>query len=96
MDPIIVECPHCHLCVEIVEINCAIFRHGIFMETGEQIDPHLPKELCDKYVAENRIYGCGKPFRICKNTNTIKIKNKLNTTDNTDTNPYVAIICDYI
>lgn len=29
MDPIIVECPHCHLCVEIVEINCAIFRHGI-------------------------------------------------------------------
>jgi DNA-directed RNA polymerase II subunit RPB1 len=26
---ILVTCPHCHLLVEIEQVNCAIFRHGI-------------------------------------------------------------------
>ena len=45
------ECPHC----KIVEVNCAIFRCGIY----KQIPPHLSKE-CDAIV--DKIYGCGKPF----------------------------------
>ena len=31
--------------------------------TGEQINPHELKELCDLYI-KNKIYGCGKPFEI--------------------------------
>jgi hypothetical protein len=60
----ILKCPHCNEYVVIQEINCAIFRHGILKNNGLQIDPHSSKELCDYYVRENKIYGCGKPFRI--------------------------------
>jgi len=60
----IIECPHCKDSVEIVKLNCRIFRHGVFINTGKQMNPHASKEKCDKYVAEKRIYGCGKPFQI--------------------------------
>jgi hypothetical protein len=62
------ECPHCKeiLIVNTTEINCGIFRHGVFIETGEQINPHETKVNCDKFVEENKIYGCGKPFEIIK------------------------------
>ena len=63
---ILVHCPHCQFPIQIMsnEINCAIFRHGTFKNNGEQMDPHTPKELCDKYAEDNLIYGCGKPFKL--------------------------------
>lgn len=66
-DNLMVQCPHCNDYVLILEINCAIFRHGILKQNEKQIDPHSPKELCDYYVANNLIYGCGKPFKIVIN-----------------------------
>lgn len=57
-------CPHCGGEVQILSINCGIFRHAIFKENGKQLDPHAPKELCDRVVEENLVYGCAKPFRI--------------------------------
>lgn len=60
----IIECPHCQLFVEIVELNCRIFRHGVYKSTGKQINPHAAKSECDKLVAKNLIYGCGKPFKV--------------------------------
>jgi hypothetical protein len=60
----IVICPHCKDYVLIDKINCAIFRHGIFKKNGKQINPHTSKDLCDKYIKNNLIYGCGKPFKI--------------------------------
>ena len=62
-EPILV-CPTCGDYVIIRKINCGIFRHGILKENGKQIDPHANKDLCDYYIRENKIYGCGKPFRI--------------------------------
>lgn len=62
----IVECPHpdCKQTIEVVEMNCRIFRCGVFKHDFKQIDPHLPKEQCDKLVADGVIYGCGRPFQI--------------------------------
>jgi len=60
----IIQCPHCKTPIYIAEINCGIFRHGVFKDSGEQIPPHSLKSECDRYVSENLIYGCGKPFRI--------------------------------
>jgi hypothetical protein len=60
----IIECPHCKEFIEIIELNCKIFRHGVFIDSGIQISPHASKDECDKYVAEDKIYGCGKPFQI--------------------------------
>lgn len=58
----IIECPHCHLLVSIIEINCKIFRHGIYKNNGLQMNPHASKEECDKLISQDLIYGCGKPF----------------------------------
>lgn len=62
----IVSCPHCGGQIEIVEINCAIFRHAYFKKNMEQIPPHAPKEECDELVAQGKIFGCGGPFRLVK------------------------------
>jgi hypothetical protein len=60
----IVVCPNCNDYVIIKELNCGIFRHGILKTTGEQIDPHSSKDVCDMFVLNDLIYGCSKPFRI--------------------------------
>ena len=61
---IIVSCPHCSQLIEIVELNCCIFRCGIYQENGEQLPPHLPKIECDRLAENGLIYGCGKPFLV--------------------------------
>lgn len=60
------KCPHCHQDVILYrsEINCRIYRHGIFRSNLQQIDPHSSQEQCRNYVEQNLIYGCGKPFRV--------------------------------
>ena len=63
---IFLSCPHCNLFVHIEQINCGIFRHGVFIKTKEQIPPHLSKEKCDELFKNKKIYGCGKPFQIIK------------------------------
>lgn len=61
-----IKCPHCEEYVIIEQINCAIFRHGVFKSGMIQINPHLSKLDCDNLVENNLIYGCGKPFRLVK------------------------------
>jgi len=62
---LICHCPYpdCNIGIEIIEINCAIFRCGIYKD-GKQIDPHLSKEQCDKLKIEDKIWGCGRPFKL--------------------------------
>ena len=84
MDGLItVECPHCSLLIEVErkEINCGIFRHGIYKSNLKQIDPHASRYVCDELVKANLIFGCGKPFRLSRDPIT---------------GIYKAEICDYI
>lgn len=60
---IYVECPHCQGMVQISQINCGIFRHGV-LKNGVQVDPHAPEEVCRNLFEKEQIYGCGKPFRL--------------------------------
>ena len=59
------NCPHCDLLCQVPEneIKCKIFRHAIFKENMKNVDPHASKEICDSWVKEDKIYGCGKPFK---------------------------------
>lgn len=77
------ECPHCELIVQVLEkeLNCLIFRHGILKNNNTQINPHLSQNECERLSNDNLIYGCGKPFRLLKNT---------------DNEIYRVEICDYI
>ena len=77
---IIVLCPHCDGTVVVEQLNCQIFRHGVYKANGQQMNPHTPKEECDAAVEKERIYGCGKPFKVVLN----------------EESKYTAIICDYI
>ena len=70
--PFIVNCPHCNEFIIIEEINCKIFRHGVFRNNKMQIDPHSPKNICDYYIKNNLIYGCGKPFILTLNDGIYK------------------------
>ena len=63
-----VMCPHCnnHILIYVKDINCAIFRHGILKCNRQQIEPHAIKRICDDLAKNDKIYGCGKPFKITK------------------------------
>ena len=82
---IIITCPHCNCMIEVIELNCKIFRCGIYKSNFEQIDPHLNKEECDKLYTSGSIYGCSKPFMVI-----VKINEEDNITE------YESVICDYI
>jgi hypothetical protein len=58
-------CPHCEgsVIVHQQELNCRIFRHGVYLVNMQQMNPHTPKEECDRLTATNQIIGCGKPFQ---------------------------------
>lgn len=58
------ECPWCSGMIEVIELNCKIFRHGYYKKEKIQIPPHLNKEECEKLIQQDLIYGCGNPFTI--------------------------------
>lgn len=62
------QCPHCFLDIHVVknELNCCIFRHGVYKKTYKQVDPHLKKEMCDELVKKDLVIGCCKPFEVIK------------------------------
>ena len=66
--PFCVTCPHCSDIILIEQLNCRIFRHGILKSSGNQMDPHAPKEICDELIEKHKIYGCGMPFEIIDGT----------------------------
>lgn len=86
---IMVICPHCYedIIIQENEINCAIFRHGILKENYQQIPPHSTKQVCDMLAQRDLIYGCGKPFKLIKHSQTyVTYTGKR----------YSVEICDYI
>jgi len=60
-----VVCPHCGgwFRVKSTEVNCTIFRHAVRRDNFEMIPPHSSQETCERLVAEEQVYGCGKPIR---------------------------------
>jgi len=72
-EPILI-CPNCHEYIIIEKLNCGIFRHGIYKTNGQQIPPHSSKDICDKLIKQNTIYGCGKPFRVLIKDNKYEIE----------------------
>lgn len=73
---LIFTCPHCAAEVIVAknEIHCSIFRHGVLKGSFRQMDPHSPKETCDRLAQEGQIFGCGKPFRIVTENNVYSVE----------------------
>jgi len=60
----IIACPHCHEPIEIVALNCGIFRHGYLTSTRQQLNSHATKEIIATYRETGVLIGCGEPFRV--------------------------------
>ena len=60
----LVKCPHCLEDVIIQKMNCGVFRHGVYKDTGKQVNPHASQETCNKLIKKNLIYGCGQMFTL--------------------------------
>lgn len=75
-------CPYCDGAIIVLhnELNCRIFRHGVFLANGEPIPPHTSQVDCERFVAQNLIAGCGKPFRVVTQ----------------DDGSELAVVCEYI
>lgn len=58
----LITCPHCSEPVEILQINCRIFRHAVYKETMRQLSPHASREKCERLLEQKMVYGCAKPF----------------------------------
>ncbi len=67
------NCPHCNLMCQVhkTDIRCTIFRHAVYKKNSRFVDPHASKEQCEKWIINDLVYGCGKPFIF--DGNTVKI-----------------------
>lgn len=75
-DVLYFKCPHCLLDIHVMrnELNCCIFRHGVYKNSYKQVDPHLNKEMCDKLVKDNMVIGCCKPFEVINKNNKLYVQ----------------------
>jgi hypothetical protein len=69
----IITCLHCSEYIIIKKINCGIFRHGVLISNGRQINPYSDKKTCDNYIKKNKIFGCGKPYQVIKEGDEYKV-----------------------
>jgi hypothetical protein len=70
------KCPHCneYFVVNTNQINCAIFRHAVYRNNMQPINPHENKENCEMLINNGVVYGCAKPFRIINQNNTYTVE----------------------
>ena len=53
----LVLCPHCNVSIDPTQLNCKIYRCGVYKLNNEPINPHLEKVKCDELVLNNLING---------------------------------------
>jgi len=60
----LIQCLNCQVSiwVPVNQINCRIFRCGVYKADSQPIHPHLSKDECTRLVSENLIFGCGTAF----------------------------------
>lgn len=65
-DFLYIQCPQCkdYVQIERSQINCGIFRHAVYNETGQIVNPHMSEVECAILKADGKAYGCCKPFQI--------------------------------
>ena len=68
------ECPRCKVQIEVKEndINCKIFRCGVFKSNFLPIYPHLSLIECEKLIEQDKIYGCGASLELVDKNIVVK------------------------
>ena len=65
----ILTCPHCQDFILILEedLGCRVFRHATYKSdttSNQNVNPHASERELEFLLANNLIYGCGKPFLV--------------------------------
>ena len=91
---LVLNCPRCEIGIEISasELNCKIFRCGVYKHTYQQINPHSSLEECELLVRQNKIFGCGYAFEIIENTEN---SDETKIIDDETKKEYYIRKCDY-
>jgi sarcosine oxidase delta subunit len=66
-EEIYIECPHCqnYFIITRAELaNNIILRHGILKSSNKWINPYMSNILCERYIQNKKITGCGKHFKV--------------------------------
>lgn len=68
-------CPHCAKMIQVLknQVNCKIFRCGVYKNNMQPIHPHLDKNSCEQLLETGVVYGCTKPFRMDMNNMKVQI-----------------------
>lgn len=62
--PYFINCPYCNQQIEIITYACRIYRHGYYKKTMKQIGQHCKERTVECLLKKDKIYGCGRQFRI--------------------------------
>jgi hypothetical protein len=60
----VLECPHCKDYIIIEKINCAIFRHGVFINNNEQINEYNYQKLLSIRLPKDRFWPYTNSFQL--------------------------------
>ena len=71
--PFIIDCPYCKSQIMIVTYACRIYRHGAYKKNNKQIGQHLSEKTVDELLSLDKIYPCGRQFRINKDDSIDKV-----------------------
>ncbi len=66
-EDIIFNCPNCEEIINFKKYNLfnnMMYRHGILKSNGKWINPYMSNILCERYLYNKKINGCGKHFKI--------------------------------
>ena len=76
-DKLIFQCPNCldFVIVFKSDLNCKIFRHAVYKNNHQQINPHTPEPVCKQLFSLGKVFGCAKPFKIIQiSDNTYEVQ----------------------
>lgn len=67
------NCPRCQIQIEVLmsQLNCRIFRCGVYKHNMEPINPHASLEECTSLLEQDVIYGCTQPFKILQDMTVV-------------------------
>jgi hypothetical protein len=51
-----------HITVHVSDVNCQVFRHAVYKDTGETVNPYASQQKLNMLLQTNQVYGCAKPF----------------------------------
>ena len=74
-DMLVFNCVWCGNIITVVlkDLNCKIFRHAIYKNNYEQVNPHMSESECNRLVISDSDMCC-KPFEIIEIDNKYYVK----------------------